>query len=172
MTNSANWHTLFMIADNEPGVLARVTGLFSARGYQIQSLTAGEIDHANHLSCMTITTFGTPQVIAQIKAQLEKIIAIRSVHNLSQTDNAFMRELVLIRIRRTQDNLQAITNHLNLLGAKMVDSNAEDITYELTGESTACDQYIQQLRALCDQPDCIHVARSGITGIANDVLKN
>ena len=164
--DKATYHTLFMIADNEPGVLARVTGLFSARGYGIQSLTAGEIDAGEHLSCMTITTFGTQAVIAQIKAQLEKIIAIRSVVNLSQQDNAVMRELTLIRIQRNEPQLAALQEHLELLGARRIDASETSVTFELNGETLAIDQYIKQLRALCRASDSIYIARSGITGIA------
>ena len=167
IAEKATYHTLFMIADNEPGVLARVTSLFSARGYGIQSLTAGEIDEARHLSCMTITTFGTPQVIAQIKAQLEKIIAIRSVVNLSIAPNAVMREMILVRIMRSETNLQTLRDRLDLFGARQIDSEINTITFELNGETIAIDQYIEQLRVLCRDPAALSIARSGIAGLAD-----
>lgn len=160
----AAYHTLYMTADNEPGVLARVTNLFSARGYQIQSLTAGEIDFARHLSCMTITTYGTPQVIAQIKAQLKKIIAIRDVYNLSETPNAVMREIALVRIQRHEPSLSQLTEKLSLFNAKQIAADEQTVTYEMTGETLAIDQYIQQLHTI----GAVEIARSGITGIANN----
>jgi len=76
-------HTLAVLVDNEAGVLARVIGLFSGRGYNIESLTVAEVDHTGHLSRITIVTTGTPQVIAQIQAQLGRIVSVHDVHNLT-----------------------------------------------------------------------------------------
>lgn len=163
-------HTLFMIADNETGVLARITALFSARGYTIQSLTAGEIDAANHLSCITITTFGTPAVVEQIRAQVLKIIAIREVMILSQAPNSVERELLLVRILRQEPSLPLMQDLLNSLDARQIDANETSMTYELSGTPGAIDQYINQLRALESQNSRLEVVRSGIIGLADMVF--
>ncbi len=162
MANSTAY-TLFMIADNETGVLARVTALFSARGYLIQSLTAGEIDAAKHLSCITITTFGTPAVVDQIRAQVLKIIAIREVIILSSARNSVQREMMLGRVSRSETQFQKMVDQLEMLDARQMDANENGVTYELSGEPAAIDQYIAQLRALGE----IEIVRSGIIGLAD-----
>ena len=81
--NSIESHTLAIVVDNEAGVLARVIGLFSGRGYNIESLTVAEIDHTGHRSRITIVTNGTPQIIEQIKAQLGRIVPVHEVHDLT-----------------------------------------------------------------------------------------
>src|SRR5258708_10862729 len=91
-------HTLSVIVDNEPGVLARVIGLFSGRGYNIDSLTVSETEHAQHLSRITIVTTGTPAVIEQIKAQLGRMVPIHRVHDLTAEGKAVERELALVKI--------------------------------------------------------------------------
>ena len=88
-------HTLAVIVTNESGVLARVIGLFSGRGYNIESLTVAEVDHAGHLSRITVVTAGTPQVIAQIKAQLSRIVPVHEVHDLTEEGPSVQRELAL-----------------------------------------------------------------------------
>src|SRR3979490_3239125 len=91
-------HTLSVVVDNEPGVLARVIGLFSGRGYNIDSLTVSETEHAQHLSRITIVTTGTPAVIEQIKAQLGRMVPIPGVHDLTAEGKAVERELALVKI--------------------------------------------------------------------------
>ena len=89
-------HTIAVVVDNEPGVLARVIGLFSGRGYNIESLTVAEVDHTGHTSRITIVTNGTPQVIEQIKAQLGRIVPVHEVHDLTVEGAAVERELALL----------------------------------------------------------------------------
>ena len=154
-------HTLFMLSDNEPGVLARVTGLFSARGFQIQNITAGEINEAKHLSCIAITTEGTPQTIAQIKAQVEKIVAIRSVVNLTEAPGAVQRELMLVRVRRDAVEHDMLVNALNELDARQIAADENSTSFELTGDTRAINQYITRLNGLGE----VEIARSGIVGM-------
>src|SRR5438309_5226942 len=92
-------HTLAVIVDNEPGVLARVIGLFSGRGYNIDSLTVSETEHQKHLSRITIVTTGTPMVIEQIKHQLERLVPVHKVVDLTVTGRAIGRELAMIKVR-------------------------------------------------------------------------
>src|SRR6187402_3757463 len=97
-------HTLSVLVDNEPGVLARVIGLFSGRGYNIESLTVSETEHAKHLSRITIVTRGTPMVIEQIKNQLERLVPIHRVIDMTTSGAAIQRELAMVKVRGKGDN--------------------------------------------------------------------
>jgi acetolactate synthase-1/3 small subunit len=152
-----------MLSDNETGVLARVTGLFSARGFQIQNITAGEINAAKHLSCISITTEGTPATIAQIKAQLEKIVAIRSVVNLTEAHGAVQREMMIVRVRRNAADHDVLVNALNELDARQIAADENSTCFELTGDGRAIHQYIERLNALGE----VEIARSGIVGMSS-----
>src|SRR5476649_2549971 len=102
-------HTLSVLVDNEPGVLARVVGLFSGRGYNIESLTVAEVAHAEHLSRITIVTSGTPEAIEQIGHQLERLVPIHKVTDLTLRGNAVERELAMIKVAGTgQDRDEAL----------------------------------------------------------------
>src|SRR5436853_5132745 len=92
-------HTLSVIVDNEPGVLARVIGLFSGRGYNIDSLTVSETEHEKHLSRITIATRGTPMVIEQIKNQLDRLVPVHRVIDLTASGKALERELALVKVK-------------------------------------------------------------------------
>src|SRR3954465_14304665 len=96
-------HTLSILVDNEPGVLARVIGLFSGRGYNIESLTVSETEHQKHLSRITIVTTGTPMVIEQIKSQLERLVPVHRVIDLTVAGPAIERELAMVKVRGTGD---------------------------------------------------------------------
>ena len=97
-------HTLSVLVDNEPGVLARVIGLFSGRGYNIESLTVAETEKASHLSRITIVTTGTPAGIEQIKAQLGRLVPVHDVHDLTVEGSHLERELALIRVVATGEH--------------------------------------------------------------------
>lgn len=156
-----NLYTLFLLSDNETGVLARVTALFSARGFGIQNITAGEINEDKHLSCIAITTEGTPSAIVQIQAQLEKIVAVRSVVNLTEAKGAVQRELMLVRVRREAAEHDAMIDTLNELDARQITADETSTSYELTGDTRAINQYIARLNAL----GSVEIARSGIVGM-------
>jgi len=165
--NENQLYTLFMLSDNERGVLARVTALFSARGYQIQNITAGEINEAEHLSCIAITTEGTPATIAQIKAQVEKIVAIRSVVNLTEAQGSVQRELMIIRVWRDAAAHDNIVNTLNELDARQIAADENSTSFELTGDTRAINQYIARLNGLGP----VEIARSGIVGMGPTNLR-
>ena len=97
-------HTLSVLVDNEPGVLARVVGMFSGRGYNIESLTVAEVAHETHLSRITIVTSGTPEIIEQIRHQLERLVPVHSVTDLTLTVRAIERELAMIKVRGKGEN--------------------------------------------------------------------
>jgi acetolactate synthase I/III small subunit len=118
-------HTLTVLVANESGVLARVIGLFSARSYNIESLTVAETDHAGHLSRITIVTSGTPAVIAQIKAQLQRMVPVREVHDLTEEGPAVQRELALFKVAgRGEARLEAL-QLAEIFRANVVDSTLE-----------------------------------------------
>src|SRR5688572_32189148 len=98
-TQKIEQHTLSVLVDNEPGVLARVIGLFSGRGYNIDSLTVSETEHEKHVSRITIATQGTPMVIEQIKNQLERLVPVHRVVDLTAGATAIERELALVKVR-------------------------------------------------------------------------
>src|SRR6059058_2785057 len=103
-TEKPETHTLSVLVDNEPGVLARVIGLFSGRGYNIESLTVSETEHEKHLSRITIVTRGTPMVIEQIKNQLDRLVPIHRVVDVTLAGPSIERELAMVKVRGEGDH--------------------------------------------------------------------
>ena len=155
-------HTLAVIVDNEPGVLARVIGLFSGRGYNIESLTVAETDHAGHLSRITIVTTGTPQIIEQIKAQLGRIVSVRDVHDLTVEGAAVERELALFKVAGTGDHRVEALRLADIFRANVVDSTLESFTFEITGTSEKIDAFADLMRPLGLQ----EMARTGVAALS------
>src|SRR5438552_8677573 len=114
-------HTLSVLVDNEPGVLARVIGLFSGRGYNIDSLTVSETEHEKHVSRITIVTRGTPMVIEQIKNQLYRLIPIHRVIDVILAGPAIEHELAMIKVRGTGDKRTKALDIANDFDARVVD---------------------------------------------------
>jgi acetolactate synthase-1/3 small subunit len=105
-------HTLAVLVQNEPGVLARVIGLFSGRGYNIESLTVSETESQKHLSRITIVTTGTPMVIEQIKHQLDRMVPVYRVVDMTQTGRAIERELAMVKVRgQGEHRVEALRRH-------------------------------------------------------------
>jgi acetolactate synthase I/III small subunit len=155
-------HTLAVIVDNEAGVLARVIGLFSGRGYNIESLTVAEIDHQGHRSRITIVTTGTPAVIEQIKAQLERMVPVHGVHDLTVEGKAVERELALVKVAGTGEKRVEALRTADIFRAKVVDSTLESFVFEITGTSEKVDAFMDLMRPL----GLVEVARTGIAAIA------
>ena len=141
-------HTLAVIVDNEAGVLARVIGLFSGRGYNIDSLTVAEIDHAGHRSRITIVTRGTPAVIEQIKAQVGRIVPVHSVNDLTVEGPSVERELGLFKVRGTGDKRVEALRIADIYRAKVVDSTLESFVFEITGAPEKLDAFADMMRPL------------------------
>ncbi len=154
-------HTLSVIVDNEPGVLARVIGLFSGRGYNIESLTVAETDHRGHLSRITIVTTGTPQVIEQIKAQLGRLVPVHAVHDLTVEGPHVERELALVKVASTGDPRVEALRMAELIGARVVDVTLESFVFELADESEHIDAFVELMRPL----GLVEVARTGIAAM-------
>lgn len=154
-------HTLSLIVDNEPGVLARVIGLFSGRGYNIDSLTVSETQHDRQVSRITIVTTGSPMVIEQIKNQLDRLVPVHRVADLTAGGSAIERELALIKVRgRGEDRREALLV-AEAFRARAVDTTLESFVFELTGKPEKIDQFIELLQPL----GVVEVARTGVAAI-------
>ncbi|WP_425039166.1 acetolactate synthase small subunit [Primorskyibacter sp. S187A] len=155
-------HTLAVLVDNEAGVLARVIGLFSGRGYNIESLTVAEVDHEGHLSRITIVTTGTPQVINQIKAQLGRIVPVHEVHDLTVEGPAVQRELALFKVTGDGDKRVEALRLADIFRANVVDSTLESFVFEITGTPEKVDAFADLMRPLGLQ----EVARTGVAALS------
>ena len=158
-------HTLAVVVDNEAGVLARVIGLFSGRGYNIDSLTVAEIDHEGHRSRITIVTTGTPQVIEQIKAQLGRIVPVHEVHDLTVEGRSVERELALLKVAGEGNNRVEALRLADIFRAKVVDSTLASFVFELTGPPDKFDAFADLMRPL----GLKEVARTGVAALARGV---
>jgi acetolactate synthase-1/3 small subunit len=154
-------HTLSVLVDNEPGVLARVIGLFSGRGYNIDSLTVSETEHEKHVSRITIVTRGTPMVIEQIKNQLDRLIPIHRVIDVTLAGPAIEHELAMIKVRGTGDIRADALRVANDFDARVIDDTTESFVFEVTGSTDKIERCIALLLPL----GLVEVSRSGIVAI-------
>jgi acetolactate synthase-1/3 small subunit len=155
-------HTLSVIVDNEPGVLARVIGLFSGRGYNIDSLTVSETEHEKHLSRITIVTRGTPMVIEQIKNQLERLVPVHRVVDMTLAGPHIERELAMVKVRgRGEPRVEAL-RLADAFRARVVDAGTESFVFEITGASDKIESFINLMLPL----GLVEVARTGVVAIA------
>jgi acetolactate synthase-1/3 small subunit len=155
-------HTLSVLVDNEPGVLARVIGLFSGRGYNIESLTVSETEHQHHLSLITIVTTGTPMVIEQIKNQLDRLVPVHHVVDMTLTGNSIERELAMVKVRGRGEHRVEALRLADAFRARVIDATTESFVFEITGKSDKIEQFIGLMLPL----GLIEVARTGIAAIA------
>jgi acetolactate synthase-1/3 small subunit len=155
-------HTLAVLVDNEPGVLARVIGLFSGRGYNIESLTVAEVDAQDKLSRITIVTSGTRQVIEQIKAQLERLVPVRRVRDLTVEGSHIERELALIKVTGKGEKRVESLRIADIFRARVVDSTANSFVFEMTGSTDKLNAFIGLMVPL----GLVDVSRTGVVGIA------
>ena len=156
-------HTLSVLVDNEPGVLARVIGLFSGRGYNIDSLTVSETEHEKHLSRITIVTSGTPMVIEQIRHQLERLVQIQRVVDL--TDSAIPgieRELAMVKVRGKGENRVEALRLADAFRARVIDAGTESFIFEITGASEKIESFISLMLPL----GLVEVSRTGVVAIS------
>ena len=122
-----------MLVDNEPGVLARVIGLFSGRGYNIESLTVSETEHQAHLSLITVVTTGTPMVIEQIKNQLDRLVPVHRVVDMTLTGRSIERELAMVKVRGKGENRVEALRLADAFRARVIDATTESFVFEITG---------------------------------------
>ena len=154
-------HTLAVLVENEPGVLARVIGLFSGRGYNIESLTVAEVDHTGHLSRITIVTTGTPQVIEQIKAQLGRIVVVHEVHDLTVEGPSVERELAMLKVVGTGEKRVEALRLADIFRASVVDSTLNSFVFEITGAPDKIEAFAELMRPL----GLTEIARTGVAAL-------
>jgi acetolactate synthase-1/3 small subunit len=155
-------HTLSVIVDNEPGVLARVIGLFSGRGYNIESLTVSETEHQKHLSRITIVTTGTPMVIEQIKNQLDRLVPIHRVVDMTVAGPSIERELAMVKVRGKGEQRVEALRLGDAFRARVIDATTESFVFEITGGTDKIDQFVSLMLPL----GLVEVSRTGIVAIS------
>ena len=160
-THLSDARTLAILVDNEPGVLARVVGLFSARGYNIESLTVAENDHAAHTSRITIVTRGDPATIEQIKAQIDRIVSLRRVTDVTRDPGGVLREMALVKVISSgQERIESM-RVADIFRAKVIDTTLESFIFEITGASEKVDAFIDLMRPL----GLAELSRTGVLSI-------
>ena len=155
-------HTIAILVDNESGVLARVIGLFSGRGYNIESLTVAEVEARRHLSRITIVTSGTPMVIEQIKNQLDRLVPVHKVSDLTEEGAHLERELALVKVRGAGNKRVESLRIADIFRARVVDSTIESFVFEMTGSSAKLNAFINLMQPL----GLVDVSRTGVVAIA------
>ncbi|MGB9643704.1 MAG: acetolactate synthase small subunit [Stellaceae bacterium] len=155
-------HTIAVLVDNEPGVLARVIGLFSGRGYNIESLTVAEVDRANGLSRITIVTTGTPMIIEQIKAQLSRLVPVHKIHDLTDEGPFVEREMALIKVAGKGESRIESLRLADIFRARVVDSTTESFVFEMTGSSEKLNAFIILMEPL----GLVEISRTGAAAIS------
>ena len=151
-----------MLVDNEAGVLARVIGLFSGRGYNIESLTVAEVDAANAVSRITVVTSGTPMIIEQIKAQLERLVPVHRVVDLTQAGAFVERELALVKVRGTGEKRVESLRIADIFRARAIDSTNESFVFEISGSTDKLNAFIGLMKPL----GLVDVSRTGVVAIS------
>ena len=160
--------TLSVLVDNEPGVLARVIGLFSGRGYNIESLTVAEIDNLDAISRISIVTCGTPMVIEQIKAQLGRLVPVHDVDDLSDNSIHVERELALVKIVNTGSKRIEDLRITQTFRAHTIDSTLDSFVFEITGNSSKLAAFIKQMKSLGE----VEIARSGVCAMTRGKISS
>ena len=161
-TGAIERHTVAVLVDNEAGVLARVIGLFSGRGYNIESLTVAEVDAIEALSRITIVTTGTPMIIEQIKAQLERLVPVHRVVDLTTDGPSVERELALIKVKGKGNKRVEALRIADIFRARAIDSTDESFIFEISGSTQKLDAFIDLMAPL----GLVDVSRTGVAAIA------
>lgn len=155
-------HTISVLVDNESGVLARVIGLFSGRGYNIESLTVAEVDPAGRRSRITVVTSGTAMVIEQIKAQLSRLVPIHRVSDLTLDGPHVARELALVKVAASGDKRVESLRIADIFRARVVDSTIGSFVFEITGTTEKVNAFVNLMQPL----GLVDVSRTGIAAIS------
>jgi acetolactate synthase-1/3 small subunit len=161
MTAEAERHVLAITVDNEAGILAKIAGLFTARGYNIDSLTVADISDNHEISRITIVTNGPPQVIDQIRAQLERLVPVHKVIDLTEEGPHVERELALVKVIGTGEKRVEALRLADIFRAKPVDTTTQSFIFEITGAPEKIDSFVQLMREL----GLVEVGRTGIVGM-------
>jgi acetolactate synthase I/III small subunit len=161
-TTKSERHVLAVLVDNEAGVLARVIGLFSGRGYNIESLTVAEVDAAEQMSRITVVTNGTPAVIAQIKAQLDRLVPVHKVVDLSVEAPSVNREMALIKVASAGEKRVEALRLSDAFRARVIDTTHTSFVFEVTGTPEKIEAFLNLMRPL----GLVDVSRTGVVAIA------
>ncbi|MEQ9143790.1 MAG: acetolactate synthase small subunit [Parvibaculaceae bacterium] len=155
-------HVLAVLVDNEAGVLARVIGLFSGRGYNIESLTVAEVDSAEHMSRITVVTSGTPAVITQIIAQLDRLVPVHKVVDLSVDAPSVNREMALVKVASAGEKRVEALRLSDAFRSRVIDTTHTSFVFEVTGSPDKIEAFINLMRPL----GLVDVSRTGVVAIA------
>jgi acetolactate synthase-1/3 small subunit len=164
---SVERHTIAVLVDNEPGILARVVGLFSGRGYNIESLTVAETDKRQNLSRITVVTSGTQMIIEQIKNQLQRLVPVHGVHDLTDEGPHVERELALVKMAGAGEKRIESLRLADIFRAKVIDSTIESFVFEITGSPEKLDAFINLMETL----GLVDVSRTGVVAISRGPAK-
>jgi acetolactate synthase I/III small subunit len=159
---AASSHTISVLVDNEPGILARVVGLFSGRGYNIESLTVAQTDPRENLSRITIVTTGTPMIIEQIKAQLDRLVPVHRVRDLTVEGPHIERELALVKVKGSGDKRVEALRLADVFRAKVIDAKTDSFVFEVTGTTDKVQTFI----GLMEELGLVDVARTGVVAMS------
>jgi len=166
MTDIEQRHTLSVMVDNEPGVLARVIGLFSGRGYNIESLTVSEVDQDAKQSRISVVTRGTPMVIEQIKVQLARIVPVPAVIDLTTAGSYIERELALVKMVNSGEERIEALRIANTFRARTLDSTLTSFVFEITGSSSKVQAFVDLMSSLGQ----VEVSRTGVSAISRGAV--
>ena len=161
-THEIERHTMAVLVDNEPGVLARVIGLFSGRGYNIESLTVSTVSEDKTKSRITIVTLGTPMIIEQIKAQLNRLVPVSDVYDLTEEGPHIEREVALIKLLAKGPERRESLRIADIFRARVADTTVDSFVFMVTGTQEKIDAFTELMRAL----GAVEIARSGVVAIA------
>jgi acetolactate synthase-1/3 small subunit len=161
-TQTPERHTLSVLVDNEPGILARIVGLFAARGFNIDSLTVSETEHEKGLSRITVVTVASPKVLTQIKLQLERLVPVHKVHDLTAEGKSLERELALVKVASTGEPRAESLRLADAYRAQIVDATTESFVFEITGKPSKIDSFIAIMVPL----GLVEVVRTGLAAIS------
>ncbi|MFC7291860.1 acetolactate synthase small subunit [Hirschia litorea] len=153
--------TLAVIVDNEPGVLARVVGLFSARGYNIESLTVAEVDRGSHTSRITIVSSGTNHTLEQIEAQLLRLVPVARVIDITNSNSGIERELALVKVAGKGEKRVEALRIAEIFRSNVIDTTNESFVFEVTGTSSKIDQFVELMEPL----GLVEVSRTGVLSL-------
>ena len=158
-------HVLAITVDNEPGILAKITGLFTARGYNIDSLTVADIAENHSISRITIVTNGPPEVIDQIEAQLERLVPVHKVVDLTQAGPHVERELALVKVSGSGEKRLEAMRMADIFRASVVDTTLESFVFEVTGDPAKIDAFADLMRPL----GLVELARTGVAAMSRGI---
>ena len=158
---SSERHVLNVTVDNEPGILAKITGMFTARGYNIDSLTVADISEDHAISRITIVTNGPPPVINQIHAQLERLVPVHTVTDLTEEGPYVERELAMVKVAGQGEARVEALRIAELFRVNVVDTTTQSFVFEITGAPDKIDSFIALMREL----GLVEVGRSGVVGM-------